>query len=33
MTPDKKSKIKRIIFIIFIVLLLLAFVLPLAIGY
>ena len=32
-TPDKKSKIKRIIFIIIITLVLISFVLPLAIGY
>lgn len=33
MLPDKQSKIKRIVFIAIIVLILIAFVIPLAVGY
>ncbi len=33
MTPDKQSKIKRIVFIIIITLVLISFVLPLTMGY
>ncbi len=33
MLPDKQSKIKRIIFIAIIILILIAFVIPLAVGY